>query len=156
MSPYFSRSPHRKGGVQVWEASDTVVTSGPFLVLLPTTPRGFRRWTTQQQLRTQLRRPWLTCARQGRDDSTPRCDAFPPLAGSDYLNGDKFRAIKTVTGGLETKLTVNGREFNGVMPAWSLSDEDIADVLTYVYNTWGNSGQEVTPAEVEAYRIKAK
>ena len=83
-------------------------------------------------------------------------DAFPPLAKSDYLNGDKIRAIKTVTGGLETKLTVNGHEFNGVMPAWSLSDEDIADVLTYVYNTWGNSGQEVTPAEVKAYRIKAK
>ena len=83
-------------------------------------------------------------------------DAFPPLAKSDYLNGDKIRAIKTVTGGLETKLTVNGHEFNGVMPAWSLSDEEIADVLTYVYNTWGNSGLEVTPDEVNAYRVKAK
>ena len=83
-------------------------------------------------------------------------DAFPPLAKSDYLNGDKIRAIKTVTGGLETKLTVNGHEFNGVMPAWSLSDEEIADVLTYAYNTWGNSGLEVTPDEVKAYRVKAK
>jgi nitrite reductase (NO-forming) len=83
-------------------------------------------------------------------------DAFPPLAKSDYLNGDKIRAIKTVTGGLETKLMVNGHEFNGVMPAWSLSDEDIADVLTYVYNTWGNSGLEVTPEEVKAYRLPAK
>jgi nitrite reductase (NO-forming) len=83
-------------------------------------------------------------------------DAFPPLAKSDYLNGDKIRAIKTVTGGLETKLTVNGHEFNGVMPAWSLSDEDIASVLTYVYNTWGNSGLDVTPEEVKAYRVQAK
>ena len=83
-------------------------------------------------------------------------DAFPPLAKSDYLNGDKIRAIKTVTGGLETKLTVNGHEFNGVMPAWSLSDEEIADVLTYAYNTWGNSGLEVTPDEVKVYRVKAK
>ena len=83
-------------------------------------------------------------------------DAFPPLAKSDYLNGDKIRAIKTVTGGLETKLTVNGHEFNGVMPAWSLSDEDIADVLTYVYNTWGNSGLEVTPDEVKAYRVQGE
>ena len=83
-------------------------------------------------------------------------DAFPPLAKSDYLNGDKIRAIKTVTGGVETKLTVNGHEFNGVMPAWSLSDEEIADVLTYAYNTWGNSGLEVTPDEVKAYRVKAK
>ena len=83
-------------------------------------------------------------------------DAFPPLAKSDYLNGDKIRAIKTVTGGLETKLTVNGHDFNGVMPAWSLSDEEIADVLTYVYNTWGNSGLEVMPDEVRAHRIQAK
>ena len=52
-------------------------------------------------------------------------NAFPPLAGSDYLGSDKARAIKTVTGGLEQKLVVNGKEFNGVMPAWDLSDEDI-------------------------------
>ena len=63
-------------------------------------------------------------------------DAFPPLAGSDYLNGDKIRAIKTVTGGLEQPLTVDGKTFNGVMPAWSLSDEDIANVLTFVYSNW--------------------
>jgi nitrite reductase (NO-forming) len=83
-------------------------------------------------------------------------DAFPPLAKSDYLNGDKVRAIKTVTGGLEAKLMVNGHEFNGVMPAWSLSDEEIADVLTYAYNTWGNSGLEVSPGEVNTYRVQAK
>ena len=83
-------------------------------------------------------------------------DAFPPLARSDYLNGDKIRAIKTVTGGLEQPLTVNGKSFNGVMPAWSLSDEDIANVLTFVYSAWGNSGQDVTPQEVNANRVKAK
>jgi nitrite reductase (NO-forming) len=83
-------------------------------------------------------------------------DAFPPLAKSDYLNTDKIRAIETVTGGLEAKLIVNNHEFNGVMPAWSLSDEDIANVLTFVYNSWGNSGLEVTPEEVKAHRIQAK
>ena len=83
-------------------------------------------------------------------------DAFPPLAKSDYLNADKTRAIKTVTGGLQTKLKVNGHEFEGVMPAWDLSDEDIANVLTYAYNTWGNSGEEVTPEEVKAHRAKAQ
>jgi nitrite reductase (NO-forming) len=83
-------------------------------------------------------------------------DAFPPLAKSDYLNADKIRAIKTVTGGLETKLTVNGHEFNGVMPAWDLPDEDIANVLTYIYANWGNSGAEVVPAEVKANRVAAQ
>ena len=82
-------------------------------------------------------------------------DAFPPLANSDYLNADKARAIKTVTGGLEGKLSVNGHDYNGVMPAWDLPDEDIANVMTYIYSKWGNSGQEVLPADVAANRIKA-
>ena len=81
-------------------------------------------------------------------------NAFPPLAKSDYLNADKVRAIKTVTGGLEGKLTVNGVSFNGVMPAWELPDEDIANVMTYIYNTWGNSGLEIRPADVQANRVK--
>jgi nitrite reductase (NO-forming) len=81
-------------------------------------------------------------------------DAFPPLAKSDFLNADKVRAIKTVTGGLEGKVTVNGRVFNGVMPAWDLPDEDIANVMTYVYAKWDNSGLEVRPAEVQANRVK--
>jgi nitrite reductase (NO-forming) len=80
--------------------------------------------------------------------------AFPPLAKSDYLNKDKIRTIKTVTGGLQGKVIVNGQEYDGVMPAWTLSDEDIANVLTFVYNSWGNSGKQVTPAEVKAHRVK--
>jgi nitrite reductase (NO-forming) len=81
-------------------------------------------------------------------------NAFPPLAKSDFLNADKIRAIKTVTGGLQGKLKVNGQEFDGVMPAWTLTDEEIANVLTYVYHSWGNSGKEVTPKEVKTYRVK--
>lgn len=83
-------------------------------------------------------------------------NAFPPLAKSDYLNADKARAIRTVIGGLEGKIAVNGAEFNGVMPAWSFSDEEVANVLTYVYSQWGNSGLEVTPAEVKLARAAVK
>lgn len=80
-------------------------------------------------------------------------EAFPPLAKSDFLNGDKVRAIKTVTGGLEGKVVVNGQAYNGVMPAWSLSDEEISEVLTYLYNSWGNAGHDVTSDEVKAHRV---
>lgn len=80
--------------------------------------------------------------------------AFPPLAKSDFLNADKIRVIKTVTGGLQGKVKVNGNEYNGVMPSWELTDEEISDVITYVYNSWGNSGKEVTPEEVKANRVK--
>jgi nitrite reductase (NO-forming) len=47
---------------------------------------------------------------------------------------------------------VNGKKFNSVMPALDLTDEQIANVLTYVYNSWGNAGHEVTPAEVTPLR----
>jgi nitrite reductase (NO-forming) len=78
--------------------------------------------------------------------------SFPPLAQSDFLNADKTRAIKTVIGGKEGLLTVNGAKYDGSMPAWTLSDEDIANVLSYAYGSWDNSRKEVTPADVKATR----
>ncbi len=79
--------------------------------------------------------------------------AFPPLAKSDYLNKDAKRAITTVLKGLTGKVTVNGKEFNAAMPAQAnLTDKEIADVLTYVYASWGNSKKKITPAMVKAQR----
>jgi nitrite reductase (NO-forming) len=78
--------------------------------------------------------------------------AFPPLAASDYLNADKERAINVVLNGLDGVITVNGNTFDGVMPALRLSDDDLANVLTYVYSEWGNSGLVVLPSEVRAVR----
>jgi len=79
---------------------------------------------------------------------------FPPLAGSDFLNADKQRALHILLNGLQGEVTVNGKKFNNVMPRLDLSDEDIANVLTFVYSSWGNSGKEVSPAEVAAARGK--
>jgi nitrite reductase (NO-forming) len=78
--------------------------------------------------------------------------AFPPLAASDYLNADKARAIRTVLFGLTGQVTVNGQQFNSVMPALGMSDADVANVLAYVYANWNNTGHDVTPAEVAAVR----
>lgn len=79
-------------------------------------------------------------------------NAFPPLAKSDYLKRPKKEVIRAVTNGLSGKLVVNGKEYNGVMPKWDFSDEDVANVMTYVYNSWGNSGTEVLPKDVKAAR----
>ncbi len=80
--------------------------------------------------------------------------AFPPLANSDYLNADKARAIGIALGGHSGLIVVNGKSYNSQMPALNLSDEDVANVLTYVYSQWGNAAHEVKPAEVAAVRGK--
>jgi len=78
--------------------------------------------------------------------------AFPPLAKSDYLNADVNRAIKQVIKGSNAPITVNGKKYTTPMPAQALSDQQIADVLTYVYANWGNSKKVVTLAMVKAQR----
>jgi len=79
-------------------------------------------------------------------------NTFPPLASSDYLNADKNRAIKTVINGRQGEVIVNSRKFNNSMPSFPLSDDDIANVLTFVYNSFGNAGLEVSSDEVAALR----
>jgi len=79
--------------------------------------------------------------------------AFPPLAESDYLEGGGAVAVEAVINGLSGPITVNGVEYNSVMPALGyLSDSDVADVVTFVLNSWGNPGGEVNAAEVSAAR----
>lgn len=77
---------------------------------------------------------------------------FPPLAKSDYLNADPKRAIKTILHGLSGEVTVNGKKYNNVMPSQNLSDDEIANVMTYIYNSWGNNKTDVTPEMVKAQR----
>ncbi|MEH6347157.1 MAG: copper-containing nitrite reductase [Bermanella sp.] len=73
--------------------------------------------------------------------------AFPPLAKSDYLQ-NKLNSIAAVKNGLSGTVKVNNHNYNGAMPNLGLSDESIANVLTYIYDSWGNSKLVVTPAEV--------
>ncbi len=77
--------------------------------------------------------------------------AFPPLAKSDWLT-NKSKIIGVVKNGLEGPIIVNGESYNSVMPALGLRDEDIANVLTYIVNSWGNPGGEVTLAEVRSVK----
>lgn len=84
---------------------------------------------------------------------------YPPLAKSDYLkNTPRPTVIKEVINGRSGKIKVNGKEYNGVMaplPA-KYTAEDIANVMTYVYNSWGNSAPVVTVAEVKKIAPKRK
>ncbi|WP_185213440.1 MULTISPECIES: copper-containing nitrite reductase [Sphingobacterium] len=79
---------------------------------------------------------------------------FPPLAKSDFLNNNKEKAIDAVLFGLKGEITVNGEKYNSVMPGQALSDQEVADVLNYVYNNWDNNKTFVTPINVRDRRAK--
>jgi nitrite reductase (NO-forming) len=79
---------------------------------------------------------------------------FPPLAKSDYLAGDPNRAVGVVLHGLSGKVTVNGSEYNSVMPPMNqLNDDEVANIVTYVLNSWGNAGGRVSTDDVKKLRL---
>jgi len=82
---------------------------------------------------------------------------FPPLAKSDYLAADPKRAIGVLLHGLTGKVTVNGGSYDSVMPPMNqLNDDAIANILTYVLNSWGNAGGRILTEEVaKARALKA-
>ncbi|MBS0376816.1 MAG: nitrite reductase, copper-containing [Proteobacteria bacterium] len=82
---------------------------------------------------------------------------FPPLAKSDFLMADLKRAIGIVLNGLTGPVTVNGKTYNSVMPPMSqLNDDEVANILTYVRNAWGNEDATVSAAEVAEIRKTTK
>ncbi|MDZ7789419.1 MAG: cytochrome D1 domain-containing protein [Xanthomonadales bacterium] len=81
--------------------------------------------------------------------------AFPPLAGNDNIIGNAEMIIENVLSGRSGELEVNGVTYNGVMPAMSyLSDKDVADIATYVLNSWGNDGATVSAEQVATQRTQ--
>ena len=78
--------------------------------------------------------------------------AFPPLAKSDYLNANVNRAIKQVIVGSSGPITVNGKKYTVPMPKPDLNDQQIADVLTYIYASWGNNKTVLKSEMVMAMR----
>jgi len=82
---------------------------------------------------------------------------YPPLSESAWARGDKSRLIKIVLHGLTGPIEVKGKKYGGPgavpMPAMGgLTDQQIAEVLTYVRSAFGNKASAVTPAEVSAIR----
>ena len=80
--------------------------------------------------------------------------AFPPLAGSNWVNGRDTTLIQILLHGIQGTLTVNGASYNGTMPTFGtqLSDAEIAAVLTHVRSHWGNKTGPVSAAQVATQR----
>ena len=79
---------------------------------------------------------------------------YPPLAGSEWMEKNSETLIKILLHGLMGEIEVKGAKYNNIMSPWGpvLSDEEVANVLTYVRSSWGNTGVPVTAEEVKAVR----
>ena len=93
-----------------------------------------------------------TCQACHQADGKGIENAFPPVANSDYFAANPSLVTKTIIHGLSGKVTVNGKTYDGVMPKQTLSDAQIANVATYVLNSFGNKGGEVSIADVVKQR----
>ncbi|MCL5127526.1 copper-containing nitrite reductase [Algibacter sp. L4_22] len=132
---------------------DIYLPEGPGIQNMPTTDEIIasevpaKSFDEQMEFGKQAYMQTCFACHQAEGQGIP--NAFPPLAKSDYLNADVDRAIGIVLHGKTGELTVNGEKYNSVMTRQMLSSDEIANVLTYVYNSWGNSKKVITKAMVE-------
>nr|WP_294796362.1 cytochrome c [uncultured Mucilaginibacter sp.] len=81
----------------------------------------------------------------------------PPLAATTYVLGDKAKLIDIVLNGFSEDVEIDGQRYSNTMPPQAqLTDAQIADVLTYVRNSFGNKASTVTVTEVKAARSPTK
>lgn len=85
---------------------------------------------------------------------------FPPLAGTRWITGSQDRLIKLVLKGLHGPMEVKGKKYSGQVPmtpfGGMLKDEEVAAVLTYVRNSFGNKASAVSPVKVKSIRSATK
>ncbi|GGD16247.1 c-type cytochrome [Flavobacterium orientale] len=80
-------------------------------------------------------------------------ETVPPLAASDWLLNKRKESIHAVKYGQSGPIKVNGKNYNGMMSPMGLTDEEVADVMNYIMNSWGNKQTKmVTVSEVQAVK----
>ncbi len=95
------------------------------------------------------------CAACHQAEGQGLAGAFPPLKDSDWIQRDPQAALQAVLAGLSGKITVNGNEYNAVMPAMShLGDADIAAILNHVMDEFNDIDTRFSADQVAAARKK--
>lgn len=97
---------------------------------------------------------YAVCATCHQQNGEGVANAYPPLAGSEYVTGEPARLVAIILHGLQGPITVNGTQYNALMPGWGsqLSNEQIAAIATYERSSWGNSASAITAQQVGAVR----
>lgn len=95
-----------------------------------------------------------TCAACHQADGNGVAGQFPPLAGSEWVNGDPDQLVHIVLRGLTGEVEVAGETFKGEMPGWApaLSNAQVAAVLTYVRSSFGNKASAIVATRVAQVR----
>lgn len=89
------------------------------------------------------------CASCHQPNGEGMANLYPPLAQSDYLLENKMNVACIIRNGLSGSITVNGKKYTSAMPAVKeLTPNKIADVMTFIFNSWGNKKGLVTEKEV--------
>ena len=82
---------------------------------------------------------------------------FPPVAGSEWVLGDEKQLINILLHGVEGEMQVKGAVYKGAMPAWkTLSNDELAAVISYIRADWGNQAPAVQAEAVQAQREATK
>lgn len=144
-------------GKQVDEmyVGDKLVSAAPVAAAVAAGAAGTLTQAQQVQAGEVLFKGTCSACHQDKGQGIP--GVFPPLAKSDYLMADHERAIAIVLNGLTGKIKVNGQEYDSVMPPMSqLNDDEIANILTFAMNSWGNENGAVTAEQVKKVRANTK
>lgn len=83
------------------------------------------------------------CVQCHLDNGEGVSGVFPPLAKSDYLLNNIEISIRGLKYGLSGPIVVNGEEYDGVMQNQGLDNLEIADVMNFILNNWGNESKEI-------------
>jgi mono/diheme cytochrome c family protein len=96
------------------------------------------------------------CLQCHQKDGSGVPNMFPPVMKSDWVTGDKNKLINVLLNGLDGDIEVNGDQYSQVMPKQNnLTDDEIAQILTYIRQNFGNEASPILPADVATLRSKS-
>jgi cytochrome c551 len=123
-----------------WWTACFIIAIGCFLQSCHTRPASAEHSPKFEQYITQGEGLYAAhCSNCHQQSGTGLGRVYPPLNQSDFIENNFEEVICLIRNGRTGELKVNGKLYNQAMPATTLSDLEIAEIATYIYNSWGRS-----------------
>ena len=128
---YFSKS--KSGLISLFMIGACVITASCVSKSGDSSPKFGQYYVQGEQLYT------LHCSNCHQKDGSGLGRVYPPVDTSDFMDADVSKVICLIRNGMDGEIIVNGKVYNQGMPAFpALSDLEIAQIATYIYNTWSH------------------